>query len=173
MSLQAGDGKGARDSKTWWPTPTLRVWKKAVDLGKTDWREAFKILNPVFADNVCFHPPTYWKPKRGKKIALFLLKNVSEIFEDFQYTRCFCDSLGRNAVLEFKCRIPPVPGQEESRTNRSMVVEGVDIIEMDNHGKIIDFKVMVRPPNGALLLKNHMEIRVQKFFAKLAPRATL
>jgi len=40
-----------------------------------------------------------------------------------------------------------------------------------NLGKITDFKVMIRPPKGALLVKKHMDIRVGKFLKKMAEKA--
>jgi len=51
--------------------------------------------------------------------------------DTFHYTRIF--DCGDKAVLEFECVMEDIS------------VNGVDMIEWDDQGKITDFKVMVRP----------------------------
>ena len=39
-------------------------------------------------------------------------------------------------------------------------VDGVDLVSLDGHGKIKEFAVLARPPNGVAALKDEMMRRV-------------
>lgn len=107
---------------------TLFLWHQFVQSPKAE------ILDKILSDNVKFHSPFVWKPKTGKKITSAILLTVTEIFENFRYIRriadkkCFC--------FEFEANI----GELDLR--------GVDLIEVDENGKITDFEVMIRPFNA-------------------------
>ena len=91
-------------------------------------------LSEALADDVLFRSPVIWKPKDGKASAMLYLSSAARVLEDFTYHRQF---VGDNAVvLEFSARI----GQ--------LSVKGVDIIQFNAEGQIVDFEVMVRPANG-------------------------
>ncbi|MEO8073920.1 MAG: nuclear transport factor 2 family protein [Acidobacteriota bacterium] len=93
-----------------------------------------EILHEILADDVKFHSPFVWKPKHGKMMAAAILTTVTEVFEDFQYIREIFDK--NLTCLEFAARI----GEFNLR--------GVDLIEFNEDGKIIDFEVMIRPANA-------------------------
>ena len=91
-------------------------------------------LTEVLADDVHFRSPALWKPKEGKAMAMLYLSCAVRVLEDFTYHRQF---VGDNAVvLEFSACV----GQ--------LSVKGVDIIQFNAEGQIVDFEVMVRPANG-------------------------
>ena len=91
-------------------------------------------LSEALADDVLFRSPVIWKPKDGKASAMLYLSSAARVLEDLIYHRQF---VGDNAVvLEFSARI----GQ--------LSVKGVDIIQFNAEGQIVDFEVMVRPANG-------------------------
>jgi hypothetical protein len=91
-------------------------------------------LAEALADDVAFRSPVLWRPKEGKATAMLYLSSAVRVLEDFTYHRQF---VGDNAVvLEFSARI----GQ--------LSVKGVDIIQFNAEGQIVDFEVMVRPANG-------------------------
>ena len=91
-------------------------------------------LSEALADDVLFRSPVIWKPKDGKASAMLYLSSAARVLEDFTYHRQF---VGDNAVvLEFSARV----GQ--------LSVKGVDIIQFNAEGQIVDFEVMVRPANG-------------------------
>eukprot|EP00471_Norrisiella_sphaerica_P006636 CAMPEP_0184490838 /NCGR_PEP_ID=MMETSP0113_2-20130426/19032_1 /TAXON_ID=91329 /ORGANISM="Norrisiella sphaerica, Strain BC52" /LENGTH=242 /DNA_ID=CAMNT_0026874947 /DNA_START=181 /DNA_END=912 /DNA_ORIENTATION=- len=163
---QSSTTYSAYDPATWWPTPTLKAWHQVVQ-AKTNWALAKAKLRSILHQDVLFHPPTYFEAREGRQIAMFILRNVAEIFHDFKYLRCFADPAGRNAVLEFSASVPPLEEGDET-----LEVEGVDILTMEGpDGKITDFKVMVRPPEAALLLKKHMDARVRAFMKKLSSQS--
>ena len=105
-----------------------------------------EILHGLLADDIKFHSPFVWKPKLGKPMATAILATVTEVFEDFQYIR---EIFNKNlACLEFTARI----GEFDLR--------GVDIIEFNDDGKIIDFEVMIRPANALQKLGTEMTKRL-------------
>ena len=91
-------------------------------------------LAEALADDVLFRSPVLWKPKAGKATAMLYICSAVRVFEDFTYHRQF---FGDNAaVLEFSARVG------------AFSVKGVDIIQFNDAGQIVDFEVMVRPANG-------------------------
>ncbi len=91
-------------------------------------------LAEALADDVLFRSPVLWKPKEGKATAMLYLSSAVRVLEDFTYQRQF---VGDNAVvLEFSARVGSLSGK------------GVDIIQFNAAGQIVDFEVMVRPANG-------------------------
>jgi hypothetical protein len=91
-------------------------------------------LAEALADDVLFRSPFLWKPKEGKATAILYLSSAARVLEDFSYHRQF---VGDNAVvLEFSAHVGPLS------------VKGVDIIQFNEAGQIVDFEVMVRPANG-------------------------
>ncbi|CAN5421170.1 nuclear transport factor 2 family protein [soil metagenome] len=105
-----------------------------------------QILYELLADDVKFHSPFVWKPKHGKVMATAILTTVTEVFRDFHYIREISD--GNLICLEFAGRV----GEFDLR--------GVDIIEFDKDGKIIDFEVMIRPANALQKLGAEMTERL-------------
>jgi hypothetical protein len=88
-------------------------------------------LTEALADDVLFRSPVLWRPKEGKTSAMLYLSSAAHVLEDFTYQRQF---VGDSAVvLEFSVHI----GQ--------LSVKGVDIIQFNAEGQIVDFEVMVRP----------------------------
>lgn len=89
-------------------------------------------LDNLLDDDVVFYSPVVHTPQRGKYITKMYLMGASESLQDeFVYTKKIIDGL--HGVLEFSCKIDDI------------TVEGVDIIELNEAGKVINFKVMVRP----------------------------
>lgn len=114
----------------------LARWHKFVSEKDT------KALAEALADDVLFRSPVLWKPKEGRDTAMLYLSSAARVLEDFTYQRQF---VGDNAVvLEFSARI----GQ--------LSVKGVDIIQFNANGQIVDFEVMVRPASGLQALASAM-----------------
>ncbi len=84
-------------------------------------------------DDVVFRSPIVHTPQEGKAVTLAYLGAAGNTLggEHFRYTRVF--DCGDMAVLEFETEMDGVH------------VNGVDMIAWDSDGRIIDFKVMVRP----------------------------
>ena len=102
------------------------------------WHKVFesddlKMLDEIIADNAVFSSPVVFKPMQGKEITLMYLHAAGQSFnmEKFKYTKEIHDDM--NSVLEFETYIDDIS------------VNGVDMIEWNEDGKISSFKVMIRP----------------------------
>ena len=117
--------------------PNLQRW--------FDWMHGDKTrqgLSDLLHDDVVFRSPVVHTPQEGKAITMAYLtaaggtldgdKKTGDSGEKaFKYTRIF--DCGDKAVVEFETVMDGIH------------VNGIDMIEWDADGKIIDFKVMVRP----------------------------
>ena len=92
-------------------------------------------LRAQLADDVVFFSPVVFTPQKGVEItmAYLMAAGVALGGQDgrFRYVRVF--DAGAKAVLEFETEIG------------GKYVNGVDLIEWNEAGKIVDFKVLVRP----------------------------
>jgi len=108
--------------------PNLQRW--------FDWMEGDHSRDGLAAqlhDDVVFKSPVVHTPQEGKAITMAYLGAAGGTLgnDTFKYTRIF--DCGDKAVLEFETEMDGIH------------VNGIDMIEWDADGKIIDFKVMVRP----------------------------
>ena len=87
----------------------------------------------IISDDAIFSSPVVFTPMEGKKITMMYLSAAGQSFnmEKFKYTKEIHDGL--NSVLEFETDIDGI------------WVNGIDMITWNEAGKIIDFKVMIRP----------------------------
>tara|TARA_R100000322_G_scaffold64515_2_gene40469 strand:- start:2401 stop:2802 length:402 start_codon:yes stop_codon:yes gene_type:complete len=117
---------------------TLTTWHQLVET-----RDA-KGLNALLADDVVFHSPVVHTPQVGKSITAQYLAAAFHVFfnETFQYVR---EVVGpQDAVLEFQVEIDGI------------LVNGVDMIKWDEEGRIVEFKVMLRPLKAVNLIHQKM-----------------
>jgi hypothetical protein len=90
-------------------------------------------LRDMLAEDAVFHSPVVHSPQAGQDKVFAYLHAASHVLggDDFRYERQIID--GDQAMLEF------------ATTLDGIHINGVDIIRWNEDGKIIDFKVMVRP----------------------------
>ena len=112
------------------------------------------ILNELLAEDVVFRSPVAYQPYSGKQVVSFILTNVIQIFEDFTYHREFYSEDGLNVVLEFSANV----GEKK--------LKGIDMIQFNQQGQIIDFEVMLRPKSGLKALAAQMGQRMAAFLLK-------
>lgn len=112
------------------------------------------ILNELLAEDVVFRSPVAYQPYPGKQVVSFILTNVIQIFEDFTYHREFYSEDGLNVVLEFSANV----GEKK--------LKGIDMIQFNQQGQIIDFEVMLRPKSGLEALAAQMGQRMAAFLPK-------
>ena len=91
------------------------------------------MLQAQLADDATFHSPVVHTPQQGRAIVFAYLRAASHVLggESFEYLREF--DCGNSAVLEFRTELDGI------------MINGIDMITWNDEGKIIDFKVMVRP----------------------------
>ena len=106
-------------------------------------------LDALIADNAVFHSPVVHTPQVGKELALRYLTAAFSVFfvDSFRYVR---ELVGDNdAVLEFVLEIDGIS------------VNGVDMIRWDDDGRIVEFKVMIRPLEAINLIHQTMAAMIQ------------
>ena len=112
------------------------------------------ILNDLLAEDVVFRSPVAYNPYPGKQVVFFILTSVIQIFENFTYHREFYSEDGLNVVLEFSANV----GEKK--------LKGIDMIQFNEQGQIIDFEVMLRPKSGLEALAVQMGQRMAAFMPK-------
>ncbi|CAN5552576.1 nuclear transport factor 2 family protein [soil metagenome] len=120
---------------------TLSRWHQFIEKPKAE------ILQEILAEDVQFHSPFIWKPKDGKAITTQILLTVSKVFQNFRYVREITQE--NQFCLEFEANIG------------ELTLRGVDLIQMNDDGKINDFEVMIRPANALQMLGMEMGKRLQ------------
>jgi ketosteroid isomerase-like protein len=123
---------------------TIEAWHKLVEA-----RDASGLDN-ILAENVVFHSPVVHTPQTGKPITTLYLTAALHVLNNdtFKYLREVIS--GNNAVLEFQAVIDGIS------------INGVDMITWGKDGKIIDFKVMIRPLKAINLVHKMMGELLQK-----------
>ena len=101
-------------------------------------------LDALLADDVVFHSPVVFRPQVGKALTKAYLAAALEVLgnETFRYVGEWAGS--DSAVLEF---VATVDGVE---------IDGADFIAWNEAGRIVSFKVMVRPLKAINLVQQKM-----------------
>jgi hypothetical protein len=90
------------------------------------------LLRETLHEDVVLHSPILFKGFEGRELAIVVLSNVIEVFEEFRYL----DELhGEDTVcLRFAAK---VDGKYE--------IEGIDYLTLDQSGRVVDLTVFLRP----------------------------
>jgi hypothetical protein len=126
---------------------SLEIWHEMLtnrDLGR---------LDDVLAEDCVFLSPIVHTPQLGRELTRLYLTGALNVFnESFQYVKEVVTP--QHAVLEFTCDLDGI------------VVNGVDIMTFDDAGKIVEFKVMVRPLKAVNLLHAKMKVMLEELAAQ-------
>ena len=116
-------------------------------------------LDQLLHDDVVFYSPIVYTPQKGKAITTLYLqaagqtlpgekpqkedgKDAVDSSKGFRYTKEILD--GHHAVLEFETTV------------EGKYVNGIDMITCDDNGKIIEFRVLIRPLQAINLVHKQM-----------------
>jgi hypothetical protein len=112
-------------------------------------------LDELLHDDVVFYSPVVFAPQHGKDLTKMYLRGAGATFGGsadtpvdastdggFHYLKEVLS--GSHAVLEFEVVVDGI------------VMNGVDIITVDDDGKITEFKVMMRPMKAIELMRQKM-----------------
>ena len=113
-------------------------------------------LDVLLDDDVVFYSPIVYTPQVGKEITKLYLQaagqtlpgensspqNTNDSLKRFRYTKEVL--AGNTAVLEFETTV------------EGKYVNGVDIITCNDAGKIVEFRVMIRPLQAINLVHKQM-----------------
>ena len=111
-------------------------------------------LDALIAEDAVFHSPVVHTPQRGRTLVAAYLGAAFAVFFNptFRYVR---EIVGpSDAMLEFETEIDGI------------VVNGVDLIRWNDEGRIVDFKVMVRPLKAIDVIHRRMAAMLQANAAK-------
>jgi hypothetical protein len=130
-------------------------------------------LEDLLHDDCVFLSPIVFSPQRGKTLTMLYLNAAGATLGDppaessdqpakdenskdvkFHYIKEVVS--GNHAVLEFE------------QTLDGKYINGVDILTCDDEGKIIEFKVMIRPLQAVNLMHQKMAAMLKKMEAKQA-----
>jgi hypothetical protein len=122
---------------------TLATWHQLVQSRNT------RGLATLLSDRVVFHSPVVHTPQVGKAITTQYLSAAFHVFfnESFTYVRELAGP--SDAVLEFQVEIDGI------------VVNGVDMLKWDDEGRIVEFKVLIRPLKAINLIHQKMAAMLQ------------
>ena len=101
-------------------------------------------LRELVAEDAVFHSPVVHAAQHGRKLTVMYLSAAFQVFFNptFRYVREIVGA--SDAMLEFETEIDGV------------LVNGVDIIRWNADGRIVDFKVMIRPLKGINIIHQKM-----------------
>ena len=125
--------------------------KAAASLEKWHAMVASKDLSDIEAiihPDAAFRSPMAFKAYQSAQAVALLLRTVLTVFEDFAYHRQLVSEDGLNVVLEFNARV----GEKR--------LKGIDLVQFNDDGLIVDFEIMVRPFNGLQALGAEMGARL-------------
>ena len=105
------------------------------------------LLRETLAEDVVLHSPILFKGFEGRDMAIVVLANVIEVFEDFRYL----DEVhgDRTVVLRFAAK---VDGKFE--------IEGIDYLTLDDEGRVTDLTVFLRPQKAVQAFNEQMVARL-------------
>ncbi|MEO6104267.1 MAG: nuclear transport factor 2 family protein [Pseudoxanthomonas sp.] len=108
-------------------------------------------LFDLLDDDVVFISPVAHTPQRGKVAAMGYLMAAFHVFfnPDFRYVRQIIGP--SDAMLEFETTIDGV------------LVNGVDLIKWNDAGRVVEFKVMLRPLRAVNLIHEKMAAMLESF----------
>jgi hypothetical protein len=120
-------------------------------------------LDELLADDVEFYSPIVFTAQKGKDLTKMYLAAAGNTFSEgkekedgaavsnFRYAKEVMS--GNHAVLEFESEVD------------GKYVNGVDIITCNDEGKIIEFKVMIRPLQAVNAMHQQMKAMLEKMQA--------
>lgn len=121
---------------------SFALWKEMVE------KHDLSRLSEIAHKDVVFRSPMAHSGYHSSEALSVALTNVDQVFENFTYHRFFYTEDGMGVVLEFSASI----GDRQ--------LKGIDIIQFNEDGQIVEFEVMVRPFSALQALGQEMGKRV-------------
>ncbi len=105
------------------------------------------LLRETLTEDVVLHSPILFKGFEGREMAMVVLSNVIEVFEDFRYLDEVHDD--GTVVLRFAAT---VDGKFE--------IEGIDYLTLDPDGRVSEVTVFLRPLKAVNAFNERMVARL-------------
>lgn len=112
-------------------------------------------LDDLLDDDAVFYSPVVHTPQRGRARVTAYLSAALHVFSNpsFRYVREIVGE--RDAMLEFETILDDI------------AVNGVDLLRWNDAGRLVEFKVLLRPLKAITLIHERMAAQLAK--APLAP----
>ena len=109
------------------PPPVVERWLQVIEDGQT------AQLDDMLAEDAVFYSPAVFTPQRGRATVLAYLHAAEQMFSatNFHYVQKWYSE--NSAVLHFAADVD------------GLSLEGIDMIQWNDAGKITSIKVMIRP----------------------------
>jgi hypothetical protein len=106
-----------------------------------------ELLRETLAEDVVLHSPILFKGFEGRDMAIVVLANVIEVFEDFRYL----DEVHGDGtvVLRFAAKV-----------DDKFEIEGIDYLTLDDDGRVTDLTVFLRPQKAVQAFNEQMVARL-------------
>lgn len=142
--LVAGAVGTVASSMTLLPNHPITAWHALLA------RPSPERLRELLAEDAVFHSPIVHTPQAGRDKVMAYLGAAFQVLnnETFRYVRQVIGD--RDAVLEFTCELEGIH------------VNGVDLIRWREDGRIVDFKVMVRPLKAVDMVHAKMKAMLER-----------
>jgi hypothetical protein len=124
------------------PTDFVTRWEAAVAANDLDSMAA------MFVEDAVFRSPAVFKPYQGRPVIQGILGLVMQVFGPLTYTNVWSNDRG-GVVMQFATTVPG--------PDKRLEIEGVDIFQLDEQGRITELRVMIRPLRGLQALAAAME----------------
>ena len=120
-------------------TSVIERWHQFIDGGHDP-----AVLDALLDDDAVFYSPAVFSPQQGRQKTAMYLMAAAKMFggTDFHYVEEWIGE--RSAVLEFAATIDGI------------YVNGIDMIAWNDDGRIVSFKVMMRPFKGLQVIMPKM-----------------
>ena len=106
----------------------------------------------ALAEDMTMGAPPYWNNLESKAVCGRLLAVIVDTIKDFTYYREWIN--GREIALEFKGHVG------------DLGLQGMDLITLNDDGKIQNLDVMIRPANALMELMNVVGQKMQERLAQ-------
>jgi len=136
------------------PQPThdwLVEWHRIVS------ERDMEALREVLAEDVTMGAPPYWNKLQGRDVVHQLLGLIVETIEEFTYHREWRD--GAELALEFRGHV----GDRD--------LQGIDLISLDESGRVANLDVLMRPVNSVIALREVVAPKMVAYFVRRAKEA--
>jgi hypothetical protein len=129
-----------------------RTWRRQTEAQMNPVEEWHRIvmtqdasgLNGLLADDAVFHSPVIHTPQRGREVVTRYLSAALRVFFNPSF-RCIRRIVGpSDGLYEFETEIDGV------------LINAVDLLKWDDAGRVVEFKVMVRPLKAINLTQQRM-----------------
>ena len=110
-------------------------------------------LREILADDVSLGAPPYWDKLEGKSVVHQLLSLIIQTIEDFTYHREWHQDSHNNGeiALEFRGHLG------------ELLLQGIDLISLNERGELQNLDVMIRPANALTGLRDIIAPQMLEF----------